>query len=191
MSVSRSCALDVGRERLVEAAQQRRVGVGVVERPGPATAIAETPRSGTKTATGPRRGGELPRRSAGRARAHSSGVVRISVTVGVVYVQVASPNRCGTVSRGPKLTMSRAPSETTCGSPCPPAASRRSGPAERTPPTSSSASSVVVEVEHAGEGAGAGERLHRLPARARRVEHEHLVAELLERARARRSRRAS
>src|SRR5438067_558467 len=40
--------------------------------------------------------------------------------------------------------MSRAPSETTCGTPAAPAASRRSGPAESTPPTSSSASSVVV-----------------------------------------------
>ena len=48
------------------------------------------------------------------------------------------------MSRGPKLTMSSAPSDTTCGTPAAPAASSRSGPAERTPPTSSSASSVVV-----------------------------------------------
>ena len=67
----------------------------------------------------------------------------------------ASPSGCGrrgcgprtaagTVSRGPKLTMSSAPSETTWGTPAAPAASSRSGPAESTPPTSSSASSVVV-----------------------------------------------
>ena len=35
-------------------------------------------------------------------------------------------------------------------------------------------------VEHAGEVAGACQRLHRLAAGAGRVEHEHLVAELLE-----------
>src|SRR5438128_5079040 len=40
--------------------------------------------------------------------------------------------------------MSSAPSETTCGIPARPAASSLSGPAESTPPTSSSASSVVV-----------------------------------------------
>ena len=53
-------------------------------------------------------------------------------------------NSAGRVSRGPKLTMSRAPSETICGTPARAAASSRSGPADRTPPTSSSHHSVVV-----------------------------------------------
>ena len=48
---------------------------------------------------------------------HSSGVVRISVTVGLWTYRVRLSKRGGTVSRGPKLTMSSAPSDTTCGTP--------------------------------------------------------------------------
>ena len=46
--------------------------------------------------------------------------------------------------RAPKLTMSSAPTDTTWGTPSRPAISSRSGPAESTPPTRSSHSSVVV-----------------------------------------------
>ena len=50
--------------------------------------------------------------------AHSSGVVRISVTDGLCTYRLRSSNCGGTVSRAPKLTMSSAPSETTWGRPC-------------------------------------------------------------------------
>src|SRR5215208_466357 len=109
----------------------------------PSTAIIETPFSGTNSAVGPvARDSFRPMRRP--SSAHSSGVVRISVTVGLCTYRFRVSNFGGTVSRGPKLTMSSAPSETTCGTPAAPAASRRSGPADSTPPTSSSASSVVV-----------------------------------------------
>ena len=55
-----------------------------------------------------------------------------------------SSNCAGSVSRAPKLTMSSAPTDTTCGMPSRPAISSRSGPADSTPPTRSSHSSVVV-----------------------------------------------
>ena len=68
----------------------------------------------------------------------------MSVTCALCTYRLRSSNCGGTVSRGPKLTMSSAPSETTCGMPERPAAVSRSGPALSTPPTSSSHSSVVV-----------------------------------------------
>ena len=74
----------------------------------------------------------------------SSLVVRISVTDGLCTYRLRSSNCGGTVARAPKLTMSSAPSDTTWGRPSRPAASSRSGPADSTPPTSSSHSSVVV-----------------------------------------------
>jgi hypothetical protein len=74
----------------------------------------------------------------------SAGVVRIRVVIGLCTYRFRSLNWSGTVSIGPKLTMSSAPTDTTCGIPALPAALSRSGPAEKMPPTSSSASSVVV-----------------------------------------------
>ena len=50
----------------------------------------------------------------------------------------------GTVSGGPNVPISVAPSDTTWGVPARPPASRRSGPALKIPPTTSSVSSVVV-----------------------------------------------
>ena len=76
--------------------------------------------------------------------------------------------------------MSSAPTEMTCGTPCSPAAVSRSGPAERTPPTSSSASSVVVMSSTPAIEAVADEPLHRPAAGAGGVEDEHLVARRFE-----------
>ena len=76
--------------------------------------------------------------------AHSSGVVRMRVTCGLCRYRLRSRNRSGTVSMAPKLHMSSAPTLTTCGMPARAAAPRRSGPAESTPPISSSHHSVVV-----------------------------------------------
>ena len=77
---------------------------------------------------------------------HSPGDVRISVTLGLCLYSFLPCffHSFGTVSIDPKFTMSSAPSETICGTPLLAAASSRCGPAGRTPPTSSSASSVVV-----------------------------------------------
>ena len=88
--------------------------------------------------------GGASRHRAGRSARFSSGVVRIRVTDGLWAWKRRPANRSGTVALGPKLTMSRAPTLTTCGSPGGRPPRRRSGPAERMPPTSSSASSVVV-----------------------------------------------
>ncbi len=103
----------------------------------------ETPPSGTNRATGPVAFESLEaiRRP---SSAFSSFVVRISVIDGLWTYRLRSSKRSGTVSRAPKLTMSSAPTDTTCGSPSRPAISSRSGPAESTPPTRSSQSSVVV-----------------------------------------------
>ena len=84
------------------------------------------------------------------------------------------------MSRGPKLTMSSAPSETTCGTP-----GRAGGLQPVGAGREHAADELVGElgrrrVEHAGEEAVADERLHRLAARSGRVEDEHLVPELLE-----------
>ena len=75
---------------------------------------------------------------------HSSGVVRISVTASLCLYNVRLRKRSGTVSMGPKFTMSSAPTDTTCGIPSRAAAPSRSGPALSTPPTTSSHHSVVV-----------------------------------------------
>ena len=89
-------------------------------------------------------------------------------------------NASGTVSSAPQLTMSSAPTETTCGMPVDAAAVSRSGPAENTPPTRLSASSVVVTSQHAVDVALPDEGLHGPPAGPGHVEHQHLVAEFLE-----------
>ena len=117
--------------------------------------------AGSWNGTGPRRPAPTPRpgddqhgrgrspprawrRSAGPALRSPRPVVRISVTVGLWTKNCRSANCSGTVASGPKFTMSSAPRLTTCGTPAAPAAVSRSGPALSTPPTSSSASSVVV-----------------------------------------------
>jgi len=73
--------LDPVVERLAQPAQDRRIRLGIVERP-PSTAIADTPRSGMKSAVGPRAADSLRPRMR-PSSSHSSGVVRISVTVGL------------------------------------------------------------------------------------------------------------
>ena len=133
--------LDVLGEILSDGGKQCLVRRGVVEGL-PSVAIIEIPRSGTKSAVGPFaplsfRATRFP------SSAHSSGVVRISVTVGLCTYRFRERNCSGTVSIGPKFTMSSAPSETTCGTPSSPATSSRFGWAASTPPTSSSQSSVV------------------------------------------------
>src|SRR5882757_1138670 len=109
----------------------------------PSRSMAETPSSGIWAVTGPV---AALRRSARRrpSSAFSLGVVRMSVTVALCVCRRRPANDGGTVSRGPKLTMSSAPKLTAWGMPARPAAVSRVGPAENTPPTSSSASSVVV-----------------------------------------------
>ena len=67
----------------------------------------------------------------------------------------------------------------------PAAAVSRSGPADSTPPTSSSASSVVVMSRTPAMRPSVDQRLHRLAAGAGGVEDQHLVARLLEHCRAR------
>ena len=98
----------------------------------------------------------------------------------VVDVQFAVRERSGTVSRAPKLTMSSAPSETTWGTPAAPAASRRSGPAESTPPTRSSASSVVVRSSTPARKPPSLSPSIACPPGARGVKDQHLVAQLLQ-----------
>ena len=75
---------------------------------------------------------------------HSSGVVRISVTLALWRWKRRSEKRAGMVSGAQKFTMSSAPGAPTQGMPVRTMAPRRSGPAERTPPTTWSAISVVV-----------------------------------------------
>ena len=109
----------------------------------PSASSALTPRSGQNTAAGPVAAAAL-RPIRAPSSAISAGVVRMSVTVGLCSKNSRPRNAAGTVSGGPKLTMSSAPGAITCGSPAAPAAVSRPGPADSTPPTRSSASSVVV-----------------------------------------------
>ena len=74
----------------------------------------------------------------------SSTVVRMSVTVGLCLYRFRDWYCSGTVSHGPKFTMSSAPTDTTAGTPFKAAALQRSGPAVSTPPAISSHHSVVV-----------------------------------------------
>ena len=105
----------------------------------------------------------------------SSGVVRISVTDGLWMTKFRPLNRSGTVSRAPKLTMSRAPQDPTHGSPS--RSPRRNAVASQgnTPPTIMSATSVVVMSRKPGQQAGMAKCLHRLAAGAGRVEDEAIV----------------
>ena len=174
------------------APKQRRVGLRVVERLALGRRSRETPLSGHEHASARSRGVSF-RADPPAERAHSSGVVRISVTVALWTYRLRSRNRSGTVSSGPKFTMSSAPSETTCGMP------GRAGRLEPVRPGREHPADQLVgqlgrrHVEHAGEVAVV-ERAPPSPGRrSRRVEDEHLVAELLEplaRARSRRRRHA-
>ena len=108
----------------------------------------------------------------------SSGVVRISVTCGVVHVELpVARTAAGTVSTRAEVdhVERRRPSRRT-GTPVRAIAPRRSGPAGKTPPTTRSATSVVVMSSTAGDQAGVDELLHRLPAGAGGVEDERVVA---------------
>ena len=78
----------------------------------PSASIIETPPSGMNNAVGPVAADsfEAIRRP---SSAFSSCVVRISVIDGLWTYRLRSSKRSGTESRAPKLTMSRAPTETT------------------------------------------------------------------------------
>ena len=76
----------------------------------------------------------------------------------------------------PKFTISRQPGASiTVGMPaCAAASIRVDPPAPRTPPTNSSAHSVVVRSSTLGDQSARDQRFHGAPARARRVKDEHL-----------------
>ena len=80
-SRSSSCSSTFVAEVLAQRREQRLVGGRVVERP-PSVAIIETPFSGTNSAVGPV-AAESFRAIRRPSSAHSSGVVRISVIVGL------------------------------------------------------------------------------------------------------------
>ena len=73
--------LDPRRVTFSRSVEQRLVGIGVVERL-PLVAIAETPRSGTNSTVGALAAFSFRRHDRAISR-HSSGVVRISVIVGL------------------------------------------------------------------------------------------------------------
>ena len=109
----------------------------------PGASRAETPPSGMRKRTGPvisltRRAIHSP------MRAFSSAVVRIRVTWGLCSTKRRLRYRSGTVSRGPKFTMSRAPTEPTQGIRVRMNAPKRSSSAARIPPIIMSQISVVV-----------------------------------------------
>ena len=74
--------------------------------------MRETPPSGIRNRTGPsiRFSFSTMKRP---MRTHSSGVVRMSVTLGLWTCRVRSRNRAGTVSIAQKFTMSSAPHDPT------------------------------------------------------------------------------
>ena len=109
----------------------------------PAASIMDTPLRGSNTSMSAAAWFHFSARRLPIAM-FSSLEVRIRVTVGLCLYRLRCANSFGTVSQGPKLTISSAPTETTCGILLRMAASQRAGPAARTPPTTSSHHSVVV-----------------------------------------------
>ena len=100
------------RETVVSIASNRAASVCGSWNGCPGASRAETPPSGMRKRTGPRI--RLRRSPIQRPKAaFSSRVVRINVTLGLWTTKLRPRNRSGTVSRGPKLTMSSAPSEPT------------------------------------------------------------------------------
>src|SRR3979409_2458789 len=111
-------------------------------------------------ATGPRASASL-RAIVRPSSADSSGVVRISVTEGLCTYRLRLSNFGGTVSRAPKVTMSRAPRETNRGRPV-----RAATRAPRGPGGDPAAGEPVAQlgggdVEDAGDEAGVDQPLHR------------------------------
>src|SRR5688572_27509266 len=109
----------------------------------PGASMPETPPSGMRKRTGPcmRLSFSAMKRP---MRAISSAVVRIRVTLELCLYRFLPRNCAGTVSMAQKFTMSSAPHDPTYGIGFLAKTSMRVGPAVRTPPTSSSAISVVV-----------------------------------------------
>ena len=132
---------------------------------GPSTSITETPpQRDEQRPSGP----SAPLSLRAIRRPSSAHLLRASCAS-------ASPSGCarrgcgprtasGTVSRGPKLTMSSAPSETTCGSAGAPAASSRSGPGRQDAADELVGQLGGGDVEHAGDEA-AGRPAPPSPAR--------------------------
>lgn len=109
----------------------------------PGASSADTPVAGSTTDQGAFEAFSFPAMKRPNAR-FSSAVVRISVTCALCLWNFRPLNFPGTVSSGPKFTMSSAPTDTTYGTPARTIASIRPGPPGITPPTISSATSVVV-----------------------------------------------
>ena len=138
-------------------------------------AIAETPRSGRNTAAGPE---DADTRSARRrpSSAHSSGVVRISVTDALWRWNRRRANWAGTVSSGPKFTMSSAPTRHDLGN------AHRRRPGQPLGPGREHATDELVRelrrrhVEDAVDPALADELLERPAAGAGHVEDQRLEA---------------
>ena len=138
MSVSQLVHLDP----VVEAVAQRPKESSSAEgswKGCPSTAIIDTPRSGTKSAVGPIAAESFRPISRPSSR-HRPPWCASGSRSGCGH-EGFDPRTAAAASRGGRSsTISSAPSETTWGTPAAPAASSRSGPAESTPPTSSSAS---------------------------------------------------
>ena len=138
----------------------------------PGASSAETPPQRDHDDGRRRRAGRGPRPSARPSAAFSSGVVRIRVTDGLCAWNSRPANRSGTVALGPKLTMSSAPTLTTCGIP------RRHGRLQPVGPGREDAADQLVgqlgrrQVEHARRpgrrGSGPPSPGRRRPWRGRR-----------------------
>ena len=152
-SRSSSHELDVAARWLAQGREQRLVGRGVVERP-PSRAIIETPPQRDEEGGRAGRARELRADPAAELARTPPAVVRISVTSGCGRTGCGPRTRAGRCRAAPKLTMSSAPSETTCGMPAAPAASSRCGPAREDAADELVAQLGGGQVEHAGDEAG-------------------------------------
>ena len=145
----------------------------------PARSMAETPCSGSRMAAGPLAAASL-RPISSPSLAFSSGVVRISVTLALWTWNLRSANFSGTVSRGPKLTMSSAPTRDDLRN------AHLGGGGQAVWAGGEDAADQLVgqlgrgDVEHAGDQAVADQRFHRLAAVAGGVKDEHFVAGVFE-----------
>ena len=170
--------LDVLADALAQRGEQRRVGLGVVERlPLGVDHRDPAQRDEERDGTGRRRelardppaqlGALLPRRAHQRDRR----VVHVEVAPLELRRHGVAAAEVDHVERAQRDDLRQ------------PRAARRLEPVR--PGRQHAADEVVAQlgrgdVEHAGQEAGVDERLHRPAAGARRVEHEHLVAALLE-----------
>ena len=145
----------------------------------PGASSAETPPSGSMTTRRRRRTGRGPRPIRAPERGVLLGGGPHQGDRRVVGVEESAGEPLGDGRPRPKLTMSSAPTLTTCGIPAPDGRLQPVGPGREDAADQLVGQLGRRQVEHAGDLAVADQPLHRLAADPGRVEDDHLAARAL------------